>query len=121
MTQIGLLFGILLAGAVVIETVFHWPGIGTYAVQSILQSDYKAMMGFTVYRRRDRDVNLLVDVAQALHRPAGATMTAHGLAAALRRFASDRASDWASRCCSCWSWPRSSRRSSPPFPATSGT
>ena len=30
-TQIGLLFGILLAGAVVIETVFDWPGIGNYA------------------------------------------------------------------------------------------
>ena len=32
-TQIGLLFGILLAGAVVIETVFQWPGIGTYAFE----------------------------------------------------------------------------------------
>ena len=48
-TQIGLLFGILLAGAVVIETVFQWPGIGTYAFEAILQSDYAAVMGFTVY------------------------------------------------------------------------
>ena len=38
-TQIGLLFGILLAGAVVTETVFDWPGIGTYAVNSIIRSD----------------------------------------------------------------------------------
>ena len=44
-TQIGLLFGILLAGAVVTETVFDWPGIGTYAVKSILQSDYNARHG----------------------------------------------------------------------------
>ena len=49
MTQIGLLFGILLAGAVVIETVFQWPGIGTYAFEAILHSDYAAVMGFTVY------------------------------------------------------------------------
>ena len=48
-TQIGLLFGILLAGAVVIETVFQWPGIGAYAFEAILQSDYAAVMGFTVY------------------------------------------------------------------------
>src|SRR5215510_1341949 len=38
-TQIGLLFGILLAGAVVTEAVFDWPGIGTYAVNSIVRSD----------------------------------------------------------------------------------
>src|SRR6266850_7882986 len=42
-TQIGLLFGILLAGAVVTEAVFDWPGIGTYAVNSILRSDYNAV------------------------------------------------------------------------------
>ena len=33
-TQIGLLFGILLAGAVVIETVFQWPGLGAYAFEA---------------------------------------------------------------------------------------
>ena len=48
-TQIGLLFGILLAGTVVIETVFDWPGIGQYAYISILRSDYNAVMGFTVW------------------------------------------------------------------------
>ena len=48
-TQIGLLFGILLAGTVVIETVFDWPGIGQYAYVSILRSDYNAVMGFTVW------------------------------------------------------------------------
>ena len=48
-TQIGLLFGILLAGAVVTEAVFDWPGIGTYAVNSIIRSDYNAVMGFTVW------------------------------------------------------------------------
>src|SRR5438552_3244490 len=68
--QIGLLFGILLAGAVVTETVFDWPGIGTYAVNSILRSDYNAVMGFTVWAGTIFIVvNLLVDVAHTLVDP----------------------------------------------------
>ena len=47
-TQIGLIFGTLFAGAVVVEAVFDWPGLGTYAVQSILQSDTKAVLGFSI-------------------------------------------------------------------------
>jgi peptide/nickel transport system permease protein len=69
-TQIGLLFGILLAGAVVTETVFDWPGIGTYAVNSILRSDYNAVMGFTVWAGAIFIVvNLLVDVAHTFIDP----------------------------------------------------
>ena len=69
-TQMGLLFGILLAGAVVTEAVFDWPGIGTYAVNSILRSDYNAVMGFTVWAGAIFIVvNLLVDVAQTLVDP----------------------------------------------------
>ena len=69
-TQIGLLFGILLAGAVVTETVFDWPGIGTYAVNSIIRSDYNAVMGFTVWAGVIFIVvNLLVDVAHTFIDP----------------------------------------------------
>jgi ABC-type dipeptide/oligopeptide/nickel transport system permease component len=69
-TQIGLLFGILLAGAVVTETVFDWPGIGTYAVNSIIRSDYNAVMGFTVWAGTIfLVVNLLVDVAHVVIDP----------------------------------------------------
>ncbi len=69
-TQIGLLFGILLAGAVVTEAVFDWPGIGTYAVNSIIRSDYNAVMGFTVWAgAMFIVVNLLVDVAHTLVDP----------------------------------------------------
>src|SRR5712664_3336297 len=69
-TQIGLLFGILLAEAVVTEAVFDWPGIGTYAVNSILRSDYNAVMGFTVWAGAIFIVvNLLVDVAHTLVDP----------------------------------------------------
>lgn len=71
-TQIGLLFGILLAGAVVIETVFQWPGIGTYAFEAILQSDYAAVMGFTVYAGGIFMLaNLLVDITHGLIDPRG--------------------------------------------------
>jgi peptide/nickel transport system permease protein len=69
-TQMGLLFGILLAGAVVTEAVFDWPGIGTYAVNSILRSDYNAVMGFTAWTGAIFIVvNLLVDVAHTLIDP----------------------------------------------------
>ena len=69
-TQMGLLFGILLAGAVVTEAVFDWPGIGTYAVNSIIRSDYNAVMGFTVWAGTIFIlVNLLVDVAHTLIDP----------------------------------------------------
>src|SRR5437773_5196107 len=69
-TQVGLLFGILLAGAVVTEAVFDWPGIGTYAVNSIIRSDYNGVMGFTVWAGAIFIVvNLLVDVAHTLVDP----------------------------------------------------
>ncbi|WP_160121674.1 ABC transporter permease [Rhodovarius lipocyclicus] len=69
-TQIGLLFGALISGAVAVEAIFDWPGLGTYAVQAILSADYKALLAVTlvvgvVYAV----VNVLVDVAQALIDP----------------------------------------------------
>jgi peptide/nickel transport system permease protein len=69
-TQIGLIFGILLAGAVVVEAVFDWPGLGTFAVNSILSSDYNAVMGFTlVAGSLFILVNLLVDILQGMIDP----------------------------------------------------
>jgi len=47
-TLLGLLFGDLLYGAVLTETVFAWPGIGTYVVNSIQSLDFPAIMGFTL-------------------------------------------------------------------------
>lgn len=47
-TMIGLAFGDLLYGAVLTETVFAWPGMGNYVVQSITALDFPAIMGFTV-------------------------------------------------------------------------
>jgi peptide/nickel transport system permease protein len=69
-TQIGLLFGILLAGTVVIETVFDWPGIGNYAFNSIVMSDYNAILGFTVWAGTIFIlVNLLVDLVHVFIDP----------------------------------------------------
>lgn len=69
-TQIGLIFGVFLSGAVVVETVFDWPGIGAYAVNSILQSDYKAIMGFTIWTGAIfLIVNLITDIAHTLIDP----------------------------------------------------
>ena len=72
LTQIGLIFGNLIAGAVVVETVFDWPGLGSFAVSSILQSDYNAIMSFTLFIGVVFIlVNLMVDVAQAVLDPRG--------------------------------------------------
>jgi peptide/nickel transport system permease protein len=69
-TQIGLIFGVFLSGAVVVETVFDWPGIGAYAVNSILQSDYKAIMGFTIWTGAlFVIVNLITDIMHTLIDP----------------------------------------------------
>lgn len=69
-TQIGLLFGGLIAGAVVVEAIFDWPGIGSYTVQAILTADSKVMLAVTlliglIYAV----VNILTDMAQALIDP----------------------------------------------------
>lgn len=47
-TVLGLAFGELLSGSVLTETVFAWPGMGNYLVQSISALDFSAIMGFTV-------------------------------------------------------------------------
>ena len=72
-TQIGLIFGVLLTNAVVIETVFDWPGVGSFAVQSILQSDHKAIIGFTIWTGGlIVIVNLIVDIVHSIIDPRGA-------------------------------------------------
>lgn len=72
-TQIGLIFGVLLTNAVVVETVFDWPGLGSFAVQSILQSDHKAIIGFTIWTGGlIVAVNLLVDIVHSVIDPRGA-------------------------------------------------
>jgi peptide/nickel transport system permease protein len=47
-TSIGLVYGLLLAGAVVTETVFSWPGVGFYVTKSILALDFQPVISFTL-------------------------------------------------------------------------
>jgi peptide/nickel transport system permease protein len=39
-TVVGLQFGYILGGAVVIETIFTWPGVGLFTIQAIMNRDY---------------------------------------------------------------------------------
>jgi peptide/nickel transport system permease protein len=48
LTVIGLYFGWLLGGSVLVETVFDWPGIGLYATKSIVTQDFMPIMGVTL-------------------------------------------------------------------------
>ena len=45
LTLIGLQFGALLAGAIVTETIFSWPGIGRLTVSAISNRDYALVQG----------------------------------------------------------------------------
>lgn len=65
-TVLSLLFAWMLSGAIVIEYIFNWPGIGRYAVQSILALDLPAVMGTTlVFTLIVVLVNFFADIAYA--------------------------------------------------------
>jgi peptide/nickel transport system permease protein len=69
-TVLGLQIGALLAGNVLAEVVFNWPGIGLYAVNAIRNLDYPAIMGVTlVISIIYVFVNLLVDIAYVVLDP----------------------------------------------------
>jgi len=44
-TVLGLQFGNVMAGAIVVETVFNWPGLGRLAFESVLRRDYPTLLG----------------------------------------------------------------------------
>jgi peptide/nickel transport system permease protein len=48
-TVIGLNFGLLLAGALLTETVFAWPGIGRYVVKAVQMRDYPVVQGCVLF------------------------------------------------------------------------
>ena len=69
-TVIGLTFGALLAGSVLTETVFRWPGLGAWAVKAIKNNDIAAIMSYIllvalIYAI----VNLAVDVVYGVINP----------------------------------------------------
>jgi peptide/nickel transport system permease protein len=63
-TILGLAFGDILAGTVLTETIFSWPGIGRYAYQSAVTLDFPAIMGVSlVIAAVFITVNLATDLA----------------------------------------------------------
>jgi len=48
-TIAGLQFGSVISGAVLVETVFNWPGLGTLAFDSILRRDNPTLLGILVF------------------------------------------------------------------------
>ena len=48
-TIVGIRFGYLLAGTILIESIFRWPGIGRYALLAINYIDYPVIMGVTLF------------------------------------------------------------------------
>ncbi len=62
-TVIGLNFGLLLAGAILTETVFSWPGMGRYVVKAVGMRDYPAVQGCVLFfALMFVVVNLITDV-----------------------------------------------------------
>jgi peptide/nickel transport system permease protein len=69
-TAIGLEFGWLMAGAVLVESIFDWPGLGLYAVESSLRLDFQPIMGITIiYGIVFSLVNIITDVAYSFIDP----------------------------------------------------
>ncbi len=48
LTTIGIVFGYLMAGNVLVEMIFAWPGIGSYAWMALLNKDLEAIQGFVL-------------------------------------------------------------------------
>lgn len=69
-TVIGLQVGTLLAGAILTETIFSWPGIGKWLVESIYRRDYPVIQGgIMLVATVIIVVNLLVDLAYGIINP----------------------------------------------------
>lgn len=70
LTVSGALVGHVLAGAVIVETIFAWPGIGRLAVDAIFQRDYPMLQGVVMFVGTVFVlVNLAVDLSYAVFDP----------------------------------------------------
>jgi dipeptide transport system permease protein len=69
-TTIGLQVGVMLAGAILTETIFSWPGIGKWMVDSVFRRDYPVIQGgLLLIAAIIMMVNLLVDLLYGLINP----------------------------------------------------
>jgi ABC-type dipeptide/oligopeptide/nickel transport system permease component len=66
LTVIGLTVAFALTGTFFVEIIFNWPGLGEFTVRSLLNIDYPAIMGITLYGATAYVIlNLVVDLLQA--------------------------------------------------------
>ena len=69
-TTLGMVFSFLLGANVLVETVFAWPGIGLYAVNALITSDYAPVQGFVLTMAvLYVTLNLLIDLLYGLVDP----------------------------------------------------
>lgn len=70
LTTLGMVFSFLLGANVLVEKVFAWPGIGTYAIESLVASDYAPVQGFVLTMAvLYVFLNLLLDIGYTLLDP----------------------------------------------------
>lgn len=69
-TVIGLAIGVLFAGAILTETIFAWPGVGKWLVESVRRRDYPVLQGgVLLVATVVMTVNLIVDLLYGLINP----------------------------------------------------
>ena len=69
-TTLGMVFSFTLGANVLVEKVFAWPGIGSYAVEALVVSDYAAVQGFVLSMAvLFVALNLVIDILYTLIDP----------------------------------------------------
>jgi peptide/nickel transport system permease protein len=69
-TVLGLNLGILLGGAVLTETIFSWPGLGRYVVDSLMGRDYASVQAcILIFAALMVVINLMVDLIYVMLDP----------------------------------------------------
>jgi peptide/nickel transport system permease protein len=69
-TTLGMVFSFLLGANVLVEKVFAWPGIGSYAVEALIASDFAPVQGFVLTMAvMYVALNLLIDILYVLIDP----------------------------------------------------
>lgn len=69
-TTLGMVFSFTLGANVLVEKVFAWPGIGSYAVEALVASDYAAVQGFVLSMALlFVALNLIIDISYSLIDP----------------------------------------------------
>jgi peptide/nickel transport system permease protein len=69
-TTLGMVFSFLLGANVLVEKVFAWPGVGSYAVEALIASDFAPVQGFVLTMAILYIVlNLMIDLAYRLIDP----------------------------------------------------